>query len=841
MTNKFYNYLSPVVAGSTIRSDKYNSDNTGIVSAFESVELDLTKRVTLPATFTGNQVIPEVTVKDTFFYIDENGDVTLYPAATFQFQFTDINTKYGQINIWQSQVEASTASASSSASSSGESASESASSANISTSAKDASVVAANSAANSSDIALTSKNSATASANTATASANTATSAATSASEAANTASTAATTSTSSSNSSAASSTTANTAANTAIVARNEAITARQGAQEAESNARAIASGDAQNSLQLGGIDASEFFNTSNSVNPLSLGLGGNGIEITDWNSVYTDGSFFSQGPGHINTPDNSVSFWQGWCTTLNTGNVMQEVSPAGTIDNRRFIRRGGGSNWSDWYELFNSGNSVNPLDYGLGGEVVPLPNNNLDDVIATGFYDVVGTTLNLPPLLEPDNAVCLTIVRTADFMHQTVFNRRAHQTFQRYKQTTWSGWVEVLTSAKVTTSATDATAGKISKVGDFGPGATTSIIPSVTGIDGFFATGLYGMDNSNTNTPIDGGAIGSSLINMVWDQNAASQLFSSYSDSKLFYRTKSTSWRNWYEIFHTGNLPLTVTGNDTLVVKSTFTIQDLDASNFSVMELARSGGGISAHVYTPNGANTYLGLAYFNTDGARTELRVNSNGIASVHPAGGQFKNLLSEGKGTDQVIRESLLTLKTGLGKTIRGSLGGVQTIDINQDTIGGDAFMSFHNSGVKAVHFGLDGSSGKLSVGGWSMGANSYAIYHEGNKPTLAELGLSNVATQKTFINAGTFTVTRQAVNTYISRHDTGPATYTLNASTFIQGDMVYVTKHFEQTGTLTITTTSGSIFLPNTSGPTQTLESVGTVCLLFDGTNWLARAA
>jgi hypothetical protein len=100
----------------------------------------------------------------------------------------------------------------------------------------------------------------------------------------------------------------------------------------------------------------------------------------------------------------------------------------------------------------------------------------------------------------------------------------------------------------------------------------------------------------------------------------------------------------------------------------------------------------------------------------------------------------------------------------------------------------------------------------------------------------------ATQKTFINAVTQTFTRQAVNTYINRFGASSETYTLNASTFIEGDMVYVSKLFNQVGTLSITTTSGAIFLPDISqAATQTLESVGTVAFLFDGTNWLARAA
>ena len=44
--------------------------------------------------------------------------------------------------------------------------------------------------------------------------------------------------------------------------------------------------------------------------------------------------------------------------------------------------------------------------------------------------------------------------------------------------------------------------------------------------------------------------------------------------------------------------------------------------------------------------------------------------------------------------------------------------------------DAFMAFHISGQYAVNFGLDSVTNDLFVGGWSMGNNSYKIWHEGN---------------------------------------------------------------------------------------------------------------
>ena len=100
---------------------------------------------------------------------------------------------------------------------------------------------------------------------------------------------------------------------------------------------------------------------------------------------------------------------------------------------------------------------------------------------------------------------------------------------------------------------------------------------------------------------------------------------------------------------------------------------------------------------------------------------------------------------------------------------------------------------------------------------------------------------VDTPKTYLNAGTQTITREGVSTYINRWTSGNQTYTLSNSTFSAGDKVYVSKMAEAASTLTVFTNSGSISLPDgTFNATQTLSVVGTVCFerLADG-NWFAR--
>jgi len=59
-----------------------------------------------------------------------------------------------------------------------------------------------------------------------------------------------------------------------------------------------------------------------------------------------------------------------------------------------------------------------------------------------------------------------------------------------------------------------------------------------------------------------------------------------------------------------------------------------------------------------------------------------------------------------------------------------GDQATLEVYQDTAGGDAFMQFHVAGDHATYFGLKGDINDFAVGGWSKGANYYRVWHAGN---------------------------------------------------------------------------------------------------------------
>ena len=67
-------------------------------------------------------------------------------------------------------------------------------------------------------------------------------------------------------------------------------------------------------------------------------------------------------------------------------------------------------------------------------------------------------------------------------------------------------------------------------------------------------------------------------------------------------------------------------------------------------------------------------------------------------------------------------------GVIPTSSGSQASLEVFSSNG--VNTDAFMSFHTSGDFACYFGLDGGINDIAVGGWSFGANTYRVWHEGN---------------------------------------------------------------------------------------------------------------
>lgn len=164
-------------------------------------------------------------------------------------------------------------------------------------------------------------------------------------------------------------------------------------------------------------------------------------------------------------------------------------------------------------------------------------------------------------------------------------------------------------------------------------------------------------------------------------------------------------------------------------------------------------------------------------------------------------------------------------------------------------GAAAISFHRAGVYGVNFGLDTDS-VLKVGGWSMGANAYPIYHGGN-PQVNIAG--NAATATTAGNlSGTPTVpngtaattqtygddtTKLATDAFVDRLRDVPAS---TSTTLVISDRG---KSVDGTANISIPTNASvnfpvgaTISFTNTGSSTLTISAVtpGTTTLRLAGT-------
>ena len=100
-----------------------------------------------------------------------------------------------------------------------------------------------------------------------------------------------------------------------------------------------------------------------------------------------------------------------------------------------------------------------------------------------------------------------------------------------------------------------------------------------------------------------------------------------------------------------------------------------------------------------------------------------------------------------------------------TIATSAGNQGAIEIKNTGAGNDAFMTFHAGGDFAFYFGLDADTNDLSVGGWSMGANKYRVWHAGNDGAGSGLSADTLQGASPNVNASNGTIVQRHSSGYI----------------------------------------------------------------------------
>lgn len=101
----YYEFTSPVVAGTTVRSDKYNNDQLALQSAFELVAADTNKALKLPDGWTGASTLPAVTTNESLLWVDVDGTFNFYPMAVFLGNVNNTQTWRNETEAFRNETE----------------------------------------------------------------------------------------------------------------------------------------------------------------------------------------------------------------------------------------------------------------------------------------------------------------------------------------------------------------------------------------------------------------------------------------------------------------------------------------------------------------------------------------------------------------------------------------------------------------------------------------------------------------------------------------------------------------------------------------------------------------
>ena len=132
-------------------------------------------------------------------------------------------------------------------------------------------------------------------------------------------------------------------------------------------------------------------------------------------------------------------------------------------------------------------------------------------------------------------------------------------------------------------------------------------------------------------------------------------------------------------------------------------------------------------NIYTPRYIRADAG---FFVDGTTKGINGSGNFIGGTIAGASDYSTLLRANAADTATGRIAFQGCATNNHDNIATSSGSQGSIEVYNTGVGNDAFMAFHSGSDYALYFGLDADNNSLSVGGWSMGASKYKIWHAGN---------------------------------------------------------------------------------------------------------------
>lgn len=253
---------------------------------------------------------------------------------------------------------------------------------------------------------------------------------------------------------------------------------------------------------------------------------------------------------------------------TLNAGNTVTDfIQEVTTTGHTNFISVGGDGNALtnlNWNAISgiplttsatdNTANRITKVgDFGLGAEAIN--SNNFDIITDSGFYrNSSSTAIGLP--VASNVILMVHNERSINYAVQTAVQINTNRSWNRSKSNgTWTSWVEILTdnntgtvvTSDITTTSIDNTSGRVTKVGDFGIGATVASNTLLNSTEARI-TGVYRYTTADPNAP--DAATNGTFQTYSYSSTRAHQIaFRSTRDNMWTRNWNGTLWSSWVEI----------------------------------------------------------------------------------------------------------------------------------------------------------------------------------------------------------------------------------------------------------------------------------------------------
>jgi len=325
---------------------------------------------------------------------------------------------------------------------------------------------------------------------------------------------------------------------------------------------------------------------------------------------------------------------------TLNAGNTVtnfvQEVTRSGHTN---FLSVGGDGNaltnlnWNaisgiplTTTSIDNTANRITKVgDFGVGAAVTPIENTDLNSIPVSGFYGLNTSAVANKPTGMSGASTLLQINYDSNDKMQMVFNRNnSNQWIRNQVSGTWTSWIEILTdqntgtvvTSDITTSATDTTAGRVTKVGDFGLGADANNAPvEAVNLNSLTYSGFYCHSATAANRPPNSTGSNGSVFVVAGGANSRATQYAtnaSLNDNRAYVRMYNGSvWTPWIEILTESSIINAATLDNidsTQFLRSD--VNDVVTSNitFNDNKFLRFGTGNDVEFFC-NGSNMYTNL----------------------------------------------------------------------------------------------------------------------------------------------------------------------------------------------------------------------------------------